>query len=68
MIAVCLFGFFLVAFLMCQPRGSFGPLIGVIMFVILGALFGFGGVAVAAVVALIVASYIEHRLKVRERP
>lgn len=68
MIAICFLGFFVVAFLMCQAGGSFGPILGVIMFVILGAQFGFGVVAVAVVAALAVASYIEHRLKARERP
>ena len=64
---IAFFGFFVVAFLMCQAPGHFGAIVAISVLVVMGALFGFGGVVVVIVLVLAVLSYIEHRLVVRER-
>lgn len=64
---IAFFAVFVVAFLICQAPGHFGAILALIAFVILGALFGFAGVVVAVVLILAALSYIEHRLKMRER-
>lgn len=67
MVAVaCFFGFFVVAFLICQAPGNFGAFAVIALFLTGCALFGFGGAVVGVAAFFGVMSYVEHRLKVRE--